>query len=619
MRGRWRIDWVGVCFIQAFVQIIGFLIAVSFIYAGRKPDGLEHRQLLPWRYEFETQDELPGCFHTTFLPLETTKESACVSRRAHDYMLPCGIGLIPNVSKNPHVLVIGSTGLLGLAITAELKSREFQVAQMRSHFQFDISVPTMYEMLKQINVIAVINLAHNTTWAQENFTLDRLHIFCKSRSIPILQPVKEFGNYKHTIQIKVGPVWGPSLMVINPNSPGRQIAECFRNRKTVMTSTNNYVFSADVAQFIVNILVDRLEGKVLQKQIIAPEMPVTTTAEIARFLRENGCKVSEIGQLGFRRNAKPDPNARERFAVAWEFCERQAVKRYRPYASYVVVVSNKPRLIDLHSRVLAYFTEILALYPGIPLEIVTVYCPSDDARGKFYRIFNVSKRLKPFISLYEVPASYVESRKVAHNISYFPEFDMKNVGIRRANGEYIFSTNADVVPPPGFFESVYKRAFSPLSYIRSRRLGVVPTPLRYGSLAHDWLSRQNWTAHFQQLVDVCGDRRYYDQYERDACGDFQGAHQEMWLAIHGFLESEHVFHVDTGVGLDFSAFPAQIYARLIGYNIHFEHAKESKATSHFKFYNDTIKNAIRHGVMTQMLERYRRDDWGGKGWNFVSY
>jgi hypothetical protein len=134
-----------------------------------------------------------------------------------------------------------------------------------------------------------------------------------------------------------------------------------------------------------------------------------------------------------------------------------------------------------------------------------------------------------------------------------------------------------------------------------------------------WFAVQKPKWQPQGYVDMCKDRRYYDQDERDGCGDFQGAHREMWFAVHGFLESQHVFHVDTGLPLEFSAFPSLLYARVIGTNLHLRHPKESKQTSHFKFYQPNIKNLIRQGGMIYMTEEYQRPHWGGEEIDFETY
>jgi hypothetical protein len=286
--------------------------------------------------------------------------------------------------------------------------------------------------------------------------------------------------------------------------------------------------------------------------------------------------------------------------------------------SFVFVASNRPRIIDLFSRVLRYMANILSSYPGAPIEIVVVFCPANTtAFGNFFGIFDVPRAIRQLVRVIEVPPTDVERRKRRHNITYFPEFELKNIGVRRANGEFIISANGDCIPPLGFFEAAAKRSLSPLSYIRSKR--IYANVSRVSDMLAFWLAMQKPKWQHQGFVNVCRDRRYYDKYERDGCGDFQGAHKQMWEAIHGFLESEHVFHVDTGLSLEFSAFPSFIYARVLGTNVHLRHPKESKVTSHFRFYDDTIKNCIRQGVMTHMTDRYARPDWGGQGIEYKTY
>jgi hypothetical protein len=512
--------------------------------------------------------------------------------------------------RQPHVLVIGSTGLLGLAIAAELRSKRIRFAEIRSHFQFDVSEPSIYQMLEQIPIRAIVNLAHNQTWTQPNFTLKHLHKFCEKHEITIFQPVREFVGLPHTIQIRVPPVWGPTLLLPNLSVPGVHVWECLRLGSTTIQGDGKYVFSGDVAAFIVDRITDFLKGVSVPAKIEAPDFPVSSLPEIGDLLEQHGCRVTGTSAIASGYSAG-------QFEIAWDFARRQLTEQRRPYASHVIVASNVPRIIDLFSRVLTYFDAILGLYPAAPLELVCVFCPSEDAFGKFFEVFSVPGSLRRYIRVIEVPPAYVQARRAAHNISYFPEFDMKNIGIRRARGEYVLSANSDIIPPVGFFETVTKRALSPLSYIRSKR--ILANYSKHADMIVYWFSMQLPKWEFQSFIDVCADRRYYDKYERDGCGDFQGDHREMWAAVHGFLESQHVFHVDTGISLEFSAFPSMIYARVLGANVHLRHAKESKQTSHFKFYDDAVKNGIRQGIMTRMTMEYARPHWGADGINFTSY
>jgi hypothetical protein len=390
--------------------------------------------------------------------------AGCIDRRAHSYLLPCGLGLRPGVSQRPHVLVIGSTGLLGLAVTRELKLQGFRVAEIRSHFQFDVSEATVYTMLREVNIQAVVNLAHNRTWPQPNFTLSCLHHFCKPRNLFVLQPVRQFSDIPQTIQIKVPPVWGPTLLLPNQSLPGSMIAKCARGLPIDMPHENqDFVFSRSVAKALVGILKKQLNGTEMSSQIQIPNMAKTSLYEIIGMMRERGCKVGAASET-------IRSYGRQHFESVWSFAQDQLHNRPIPYASLVVAVSDAPRIVDLFSRILKVFAEIFSFYPGLSIEFVAVYCPSESAVGKFYETFEVPGQLRRFFHVIEVPPSFVESLMKYHGINYFPEFHMKNIGIRRSHGEYVLSMNADVIPPVGFFEGIVKRAFSPLSYIRSRRL-----------------------------------------------------------------------------------------------------------------------------------------------------
>ena len=98
--------------------------------------------------------------------------------------------------------------------------------------------------------------------------------------------------------------------------------------------------------------------------------------------------------------------------------------------------------------------------------------------------------------------------------------------------------------------------------------------------------------------------------ERNACGDLQGMHKNIWNLVKGFVESEHVFHIDTMLALDVSAFQANIIMRQFSENIHISHGRQSKKTAHFKFFNQSIKNIIRHAIPSAQTSNFSRPNWG---------
>lgn len=568
-------------------------------------------------WDHDRFDNLEGCHVIKHDELNVTSNRTCVNRRDGDYLLPCGIGVNPADRQEPHILVIGSTGMIGIPTVSRLRRSGYRVAEIRSHWQFDVSDKTVYKMLKNVNIRAIVNLAHNETFHNGNFTLSHLYKFCRQRHLRIVQPVRNFSDtLKFTIQLKIPPLWGPSFLVINQSETGLWVGKCMRNEPLLIEAPKRLAFSDDVAMKIVEVVNNLVEGKSVDPEIdLSGELPMMRTLEIQKLLRKKGCNIINAT---FDLSTRVMKTTLAKFNAVWNFAQRQKLPRSHPYTSFVVVASNAPRIVDLFSKVLKAFDEIRDMYPGVPFEIVVVYCPDDEQyAGRFYDVFDVPTELRDCIQVIEIPLEHVISRKELHNITYFPEFDLKNIGIRRARGEFILSANSDIIPPVAFFHTTMKRALSTLSYTRSRRVDVNYS--RVNNIINKWFSVQSPVSDQLLYVDVCNDERYYDKYERNGCGDFQGAHREMWHVIKGFLESEYVFHVDTGLSLDFSVFPAMIYARVMGANVHLKHIKQSKMTAHFKFYNTTIKNMIRQGYATSMVPKFSRDNWGAEGVSFTTY
>jgi hypothetical protein len=180
---------------------------------------------------------------------------------------------------------------------------------------------------------------------------------------------------------------GPSLLLTNQSIPGRLVTECVRN-VAIASEINDrpFVFSADVAAAVVNILKTQLTGGGVPQRIHLRKLNTSSLSEIFSLLKEHGCNVSGDGLV--------QHHNRSNFEVAWDFAQRQVLKRFRPYASFVIVASNKPRIVDLFSRVLKHMDQIISLYPGIPLELVVVYCPTQNALGRFYEGFDAPQSLR---------------------------------------------------------------------------------------------------------------------------------------------------------------------------------------------------------------------------------
>lgn len=173
-----------------------------------------------------------------------------------------------------------------------------------------------------------------------------------------------------------------------------------------------------------------------------------------------------------------------------------------------------------------------------------------------------------------------------------PLFQMtaKNVGIRRARGQYILCTNIDLLFSDDLMRWMAGKELNPKCFYRANRVDIpdgideemtLDAQLAYAQ-AH--VIRVNgWDSRFQH-VDVrahgikelgpvsrwitdrigarhrrkqpLGEREYY-LLDRQACGDFTLMHRDAWMHIQGYAELDlYSIHIDT-LGI--------VAARALGY------------------------------------------------------
>lgn len=628
-------------FHQCLIQILNALLlqiivrSINYIQKAENPIPLSpysNEELYEFKW-YEPKKPDDECFTKENLTYEPNNTYLCFPRNNYSNLITCGIGISPKSVSKSRILVIGSTGVIGSSITSELQKQQIPFLEIRSHFQFSISLKPLFKILKQINISSVILLANDEIWEQRNFSYDHIWKFCEKRKITVFKVVQEFDsslqmnsarskkfNFR-LIQIKSPPVWGPIFLTPYQRAPGRYIHQCIINNSlnpATLDTGKEFVFSLDIAKYIINSIVIQClnESSQFPNQITIPDFPTISNNELQILLNEKNCKIhSKLTNLSV------SELNRHKFNIVWNSLQIEENigqrQKKKAYATLVVCVSNKKRIIELFSLSLKCTNIIMKPYPNLAIEYLALYCPTDDKKGKFYEVFDIPEELHKFFRIIEIPSSYVNKLKETYNITYFPEFILKNIGIRRASGEYVFSINSDVILPIGFFESVQRKLFTPLSYIRSHRRMV--NFRSHHLLLKYYFSVSDVKFQNQSFSDVCRNRRYYDDYDRNGCGDFQGAHIKMWFGIKGFLETSHVFHVDTALSLDFASIPTYMFTRIIGQNIHIVHEKESKITDHFKFYREEFKNAIKQGLSSSMLEGLERPNWGAKGKTFVEY
>lgn len=162
-----------------------------------------------------------------------------------------------------------------------------------------------------------------------------------------------------------------------------------------------------------------------------------------------------------------------------------------------------------------------------------------------------------------------------------PLFQMiaKNVGIRRAKGEYVIASNVDLLFSSGLFEILANQKLDPKCFYRANRVdfpdGIseeMPFEAQVEFAENNVIRRNGWDSRFQYvnvrahgikelgpvsrwITDQIGKRHrkkqpygeaQYYLLDREACGDFTMMHRDAWMAIKGYAELDlYSIHVDT--------------------------------------------------------------------------
>lgn len=153
----------------------------------------------------------------------------------------------------------------------------------------------------------------------------------------------------------------------------------------------------------------------------------------------------------------------------------------------------------------------------------------------------------------------------------------KNVGIRRAKGEYILCTNIDILFSDGCFAEFARKKFKPGYFYRSNRCDIPKEVMEYPTLAEqltyaenniikrmgksnrmEVLVLPNFLYAFPRVVMLLNDmalrmwkKMHKDGFPHftldfDACGDFTLMSRQDWLDIEGYVELDmYSIHIDS--------------------------------------------------------------------------
>jgi hypothetical protein len=228
-----------------------------------------------------------------------------------------------------------------------------------------------------------------------------------------------------------------------------------------------------------------------------------------------------------------------------------------------------------------------------PLELIVVEWNPPENRPRLHEVLP-KPGADDFLELryITVPAWVHRRYRRAPDIGLF-QMIAKNVGIRRARGAFVLSTNIDLLFSDALFRALARRQLREDTYYRANRCDVpdaidpswdLPRQLawcethiirrlgrdmRYKHFNLEMLGLQSKGAATKWLLDKAAfamgwywgpQKRSFHQLDLFACGDFTLMSREAWHAIQGYVELDlYSLHVDS-LGL--------VAAAALGYRQH---------------------------------------------------
>lgn len=231
--------------------------------------------------------------------------------------------------------------------------------------------------------------------------------------------------------------------------------------------------------------------------------------------------------------------------------------------SIVIVARNDDYGGDFLLRLTCFIRNMLALMEEVTprYEIVIVEWNPPESRPLLHQVIGwpTERPLRGKVRFVLVPPDLHHSFSNAAKMPMF-EYIGKNVGVRRATGDFILVTNPDVLFSRGLARKLTHRALKPGRYYRTARFDVRP-PLPAGVSVDDvlsycrsniirvngyWRSRAwTWGSRVNPLACVRIAASYLKWSIRNrslvnpyvnAAGDFFLMHRMHWLSLRGYPE-----------------------------------------------------------------------------------
>lgn len=540
----------------------------------------------------------PLCFER--VPKGDYNFTNCFNRTTKIEYLSCHFGFSPLEVDKPRINIFNSRSMLGIAVKGQFEKNNFRISEAKSEYHTDLLSPPFAVPLNMFNILAhiVIEPVYDACDLLFNLTAPVIIVTSTNDTFP--------DNITDLHVIRIPKVYGPDFpypfVQMTPSSIIQQcvISPWNLKKKIEINENEEFAFSGDISVEIVRIVKDILNGK----DETPVSVPKTSFGSILTTFSSfsSDCKFLPYGGLY-------DSEVRGKVKLIYEWYKKFLVKapQDKVYLSWVTTVCDLKRVVDRANAQIQYFSEFLRRMPSLSIEFVYVYAKLYKNSSSFEELFTIPEPIKQHLTVIELSSVEVANLNTQWWIDTFPEFKLRNIGIRRAKGEYIISGSSDVLPCYSMFDHCMRRLFSPGLYRSNKYEGGDPIPrnfddfIVFNTIPEAWITTFNKVNNYTDIMSYLLTK---------SSGDFQGCHRTQWHMMHGYLETGQTLHVDSWMLMEFSGYIMPLVVHRIGSHVHLAHIKVSQRSYPIDTSIFIYKGLICSGTFSHEVAEFSRPNWG---------
>lgn len=507
-------------------------------------------------------------FSLTMPPYRVEYPEHCIKRSLYmfEFLRIFGVNPVTDDLERPHVFVLGAHTALGKAVIRQLKARNESFMFVNSFDFLDFSNKELLYVLEYIEISKCIvctttrgmrhakNLGRSVADSGDTDFFPPFVEWARSRGIRIVFAKTPLHGKGFEILEKENAVGIEMPYFVDKktrNDPLNVLYHAITECRKSKTAT----IDAGRAQLLTSLTGDEIARAILDETPLPSPKESIKMDEMAEYLgKQLECEIK------FRDETQSGPVTLDHvpdFVVA---AANSRDKMRELYLSIVVVGRHDGFAKGFEKRAQIFLDALANQTQKVPLasyEIVFVDYATPSEATSLSEVFTVHPSIRDKIKFVNVPAkSHVQlCRKLNTSISFL-EYIAKNIGIRRAKGRYILTTNPDILFSTDFFDQIEAEEFNDGVLYRASRWSAKPgTEKEYSPDQITEAMNDLETLDSLNIKPACPNEVTGTTWEVSAstivndawpcgAGDFLLLSRDMWFAVQGFNEYPGNAHVD---------------------------------------------------------------------------